>query len=158
MNNVKENEIPKNPTIVDLDEFLSCGVSYDESIRKLQELKGTPYSVTFLPAAVVASFDPQRKDWEYQKYAKVQYDILQLHLVLKSGLFSRGGKLKVSNTLKANRGYVFQHSEVLSSDLSRLSTSWKVSQTLKNVQDTMLSSSKHTQTSGLIAKKCYLCQ
>ena len=99
-----------------MDGLLSCGVSYAEALTKLQELKNTPYSVTFVPAEVVESFDSERKDWEFQKYAKVQYDILQLQL--KFGVFPRGGTLRISNTEKAKWGYIFQHCEVIASESS----------------------------------------
>ena len=139
-----------------MDGLLSCGVSYAEALTKLQELKNTPYSVTFVPAEVVESFDSERKDWEFQKYAKVQYDILQLQL--KFGVFSRGGTLRISNTEKAKRGYIFQHCEVIASELPKKTTTWKVSDTLRKVQDAMLCLSPHKQMSGTNKKKCYLCR
>ena len=75
-NETKENEISKNTTLVDLDEFVSCGASYEESIRKLQELKGI--LIVFNTPCCSCCKLRSLKDWEYQKYEKVQYDIFQL--------------------------------------------------------------------------------
>ena len=63
--------------VIDLDSLFTFGSELDECVKKLQELKA-PHCVTFLPAAALDSLDSIRRDWESQKYAKVQYDILQV--------------------------------------------------------------------------------
>ena len=67
--------------VIDLDSLFTSGSELDECVKKLQELKA-PYCVTFLPAAALDSLDSIRRDWESQKYAKVQYNILQVLILL----------------------------------------------------------------------------
>ena len=78
-----------------------------------------------------------------------------LQVQLKSGEFSRGGILKVGNTLKATRGYYFQHIEVISTASPKRTTSWKVTRTLKSVENLMCSQSKEVKDNS---KRCCLCK
>ena len=78
-----------------------------------------------------------------------------LQVQLKSGEFSRGGILKVGNTLKVTRGYYFQHIEVISTASPKRTTSWKVTQTLKSVENLMCSQSKEVKDNS---KRCCLCK
>ena len=85
-------------TFLALDTLLDSSPTYDEAVTKLSKVENAPYALTILPLSAILELDPVKRDWEFQKFAKVQYDFLQLQL--KCGQFTRGGNIKIRKTNK----------------------------------------------------------